>query len=310
MKKILAVLALCTVFACSGDKKSTAEDAPKDEHVKELMAFLKDKKKDYLITITTDMGVMQGILFDQTPKHKENFIKLAQEGFFDSTNFHRVIKDFMIQGGDPNSKDDDPSNDGRGGPGYTVDAEFRDNLYHVKGALSAARQGDASNPQKRSSGSQFYIVQGTTMSESEITSFEENINGQLKQRIFNEMMQEDEYASYRERLMEYRTSGDQQGYLNVINELQPIIEKRGGEEYFKFPEDQIQAYQNVGGTPHLDRNYTVFGLIVKGIDVLDKIAAVPVGGPQRSTPEDEVKMTITAEEVKVKKILKLLEIEL
>lgn len=135
------------------------------------------KKKDYLITISTEFGDMVLILYDQTPKHKENFVKLAKEGYYDSTTFHRIIDDFMIQGGDPNSKDDNPNNDGQGGPNYKIDAEFTSDLSHVRGAVAAAR---TNNPQKQSSGSQFYIVEkheGTHFLDGQYTVFGQVIQG-------------------------------------------------------------------------------------------------------------------------------------
>ncbi len=145
MKKLTYVLAIILLASCATDQ-------------------------DFVVTIKTRHGDMKAILYDQTPKHKENFIKLAQDGFFDSTLFHRVIREFMIQGGDPNSKGAaSGARLGNGGPGYTVPAEFKKDLYHVKGALSAARQPDNVNPNKASSGSQFYIVQGKVWSEQEIS---------------------------------------------------------------------------------------------------------------------------------------------
>lgn len=117
------------------------------------------KGKDEVITIHTNFGDIVLLLYDQTPKHKENFLKLAKEGFYDNTTFHRIIDGFMIQGGDPNSKDNDKTNDGSGGPGYTVPAEFVEELTHNQGVIAAAREGDRSNPKKASNGSQFYIVE-------------------------------------------------------------------------------------------------------------------------------------------------------
>jgi cyclophilin family peptidyl-prolyl cis-trans isomerase len=126
-----------------------------------LVAQNKENKKkyDYVITIKTKFGDMKALLFDETPLHKENFLKLVRQKFYDSTTFHRIIPNFMIQGGDPNSKDNDPNNDGMGGPGYTIPAEIKPELKHIRGAISAARLPDAINPQKESSGSQFFIVQ-------------------------------------------------------------------------------------------------------------------------------------------------------
>jgi len=136
--------------------------------------------EDYVVTISTELGNMVLILFDETPKHKENFIKLAQEGFYNGTTFHRIIDGFMIQGGDPNSKDKDPNNDGQGSPGYNIPAEFNPNLKHKYGALAAARLGDQVNPQKESNGSQFYIVEnheGTHFLDNNYTVFGQTIDG-------------------------------------------------------------------------------------------------------------------------------------
>ncbi len=188
-----------------------------------FIAIGQDKKKlpkaDTLITINTEFGQMILLLNSSTPKHKSNFIKLASSGFYNGTTFHRIIKDFMIQGGDPNSKDSITTNDGTGGPGYTIPAEFQPTLKHTKGALAAARMGDQANPLKASSGSQFYIV------------------------------------------------------------------------------------HNSNGTPFLDGAYTVFGQVIKGLEVLDKIAAQPKDRSDR--PTKDIKMTVTAQKMSVKKIVKV-----
>lgn len=183
-----------------------------------VLAQKAPKGKDQLVTISTPHGDMKLVLFEDTPLHKQNFLKLAREGFYDGTTFHRVIDGFMIQGGDPNSKDDDPRNDGSGNPGYTVPAEINPKYKHVRGALAAARMGDQVNPKKESSGSQFYIV------------------------------------------------------------------------------------ENHQGTPQLDEAYTVYGQVIDGLDVIDKIAAQPVD--VRNRPLSDVKMTVKVEDVKKKKIAK------
>ncbi len=191
-----------------------------------------------IIEITTDYGVMIAELFDATPKHRDNFLKLIEAGFYDGLLFHRVIDGFMIQGGDPNSKEAAPDAAlGSGGPGYQVPAEFVDNLVHIKGAIAAARTGDNVNPQRMSSGSQFYIVQGGPVEES----------------------------------------------------MLDMIEKRKGTIY--TPE-QRKAYLEVGGTPFLDRDYTVFGRVISGIEVIDKIAALQKD--PRDRPREDVKMYIKA----------------
>ncbi len=189
-----------------------------------------------LILIETPMGNMLARLSDATPKHRDNFIKLAEEGFFDKLLFHRVIDGFMIQGGDPESRGAAPNVSlGRGGPGYTIPAEFVDSLIHVKGALAAARMGDQINPTKASSGSQFYIVQGRPLD------------------------------------------------ANILDRLE-------AQKNFRYSTEQRQAYMSVGGTPFLDRDYTVFGYLIEGFDVLDKIAKTPTQPGDR--PKEDVWMKI------------------
>ncbi len=189
-----------------------------------------------LVEIETDFGTMTVELSSATPQHRDNFLKLAEEGYFNGTLFHRVIEGFMVQGGDPDSKNAKPDQAlGMGGPSYTIPAEFVDSLVHVKGALCAARQGDQVNPQKRSSGSQFYIVQGKSLTEEELG----------------------------------------------------MIEARKGIRYTKAQRD---AYTTQGGTPFLDRDYTVFGRVVKGFEVLEKIAAVETD--PRDRPKTDVKMKV------------------
>ncbi|MCO5248090.1 MAG: peptidylprolyl isomerase [Chitinophagales bacterium] len=185
-----------------------------------------ETNKETMVIISTPYGDMKVKLYNETPQHRDNFIKLVKEGYYDGLLFHRVIRDFMIQGGDPNSKNAVTGQPlGSGGPGYTVPAEFNPDLIHKKGALAAARTGDQINPQRASSGSQFYIVQGKPMTEAELD------------------------------------------YLS----------SRTGVQY--TPEQEAE-YTTVGGTPFLDMQYTVFGEVVEGLDVIDKIAAV------QTTPGD------------------------
>ncbi|RNI30786.1 peptidylprolyl isomerase [Rufibacter immobilis] len=176
----------------------------------------KKSKKDYLVTIATPQGTIRLVLFEDTPKHRENFLKLVKDKYYDGTTFHRVINDFMIQGGDPNSKDSDPSNDGSGSPGYTIPAEILPHHKHVYGALAAARLGGPANPNKESSGSQFYLV------------------------------------------------------------------------------------ENHAGVPFLDNQYTVYGQVIDGLAVIDKIAEQPKD--YRDRPTTDVKMTVTTKKMKKKKI--------
>jgi cyclophilin family peptidyl-prolyl cis-trans isomerase len=196
----------------------------------------KTEKTETMVIISTDYGDMKIKLYDETPLHRDNFIKLAKEGFYDGLLFHRVIPQFMIQGGDPTSKDAKPGQQlGAGGPGYTVPAEFNPNFIHKKGALSAARQGDQVNPKRASSGSQFYVVQGKPAS---------------------------------------------------AQELQYLSSRTG----VQYTAEQAKVYEEVGGTPFLDGQYTVFGEVVEGLDVIDKIAAVRTAPGDR--PIEDVKFTV------------------
>ncbi|HWV29631.1 MAG TPA: peptidylprolyl isomerase [Dyadobacter sp.] len=203
----------------------------------------KSSKKDEVITIATDKGTMRFILFDETPKHKANFIKLAKDKFYNGLLFHRVIDDFMIQGGDPNSRNAKPDEMlGRGDNGYKVPAEINGKLFHQKGALAAARD---NNPQKESSGCQFYIVEGRKWSKAD-------------------------------------------------------LEKQSARAARKLTDAQKKVYETIGGTPHLDGAYTVFGQLIDGMDVIDKIASVDKD--ERDRPEKDISMKVSVKKMKKKKI--------
>ena len=195
------------------------------------------------VKITTSQGVMVVELYDETPLHRDNFIKLVEEGFYNDLLFHRCIKNFMAQGGDPESRGASPSKMlGVGGPGYTIPAEFNANLIHKKGALAAARQGDQVNPKKASSGSQFYIVQGQQLNDNQLTQFESRVAMKIPG--------------------------------------------------FKYTEEQRKLYKTIGGTAMLDMDYTVFGEIVEGLDVLDKILAQPTKQGDRPLEDITMKMEV------------------
>jgi peptidyl-prolyl cis-trans isomerase B (cyclophilin B) len=264
-----------------------------------VISCAQNKKTDYVVTIKTPYGDMVAILYDETPKHKQNFIKLAQEKYFDSLLFHRVIPQFMIQGGDPNSKKATPGQPlGSGGPGYTVDAEFVPTLFHHKGALSAARMPDNVNPSKASSGSQFYIVQGQVWKESDL-KIDPAKQGQALQQMLskpeNKPLYDSLYALYQ---------ADQKAYQEKINSLTPRCERETGIKITRdYPADHLQSYTTLGGAPHLDDQYTVFGKVIKGLNVIDSIAAVQRNRSDR--PNADVRMFVTVEELPKKKITKL-----
>jgi len=221
---VVAFLSSLIVFSASAQKK--------DSTIKK-----KDRKRDVLIQTT--MGDIVIRLSDSTPLHRDNFLKLVKVGYYDSALFHRVIKDFMIQGGDPNSKRAAAGKPlGDGGPGYTVPAEFRKTLFHKKGVIAAARSGDNVNPTKASNGSQFYITQGKVFSDAGLDSVER-----------------------------FRLNGR------------------------KIPAEQREVYKTIGGTPHLDQGYTVYGEVVKGLEVVDKIAVVQTSKAQdRDRPLQDVRI--------------------
>ena len=220
------------------------------------------------VTIKTTEGDITVRLYDETPRHRDNFLKLAQEGYYNGTLFHRVIKNFMIQGGDPNSKGAPAGVQlGTGGPGYTIPAEIQPQFIHKRGALAAARQGDEVNPERASSGSQFYIVWGQVYNDGQIGQLARQLQMQAEQSIFNRLAGE-----HRKEIMELRRNRDQAGLMELQNDLiaqtQAIMAEQGGAA---LTEAQKQTYTTIGGTPHLDGQYTVFGEVEEGLDVVEKI---------------------------------------
>jgi len=253
-------------------------------------------EKEYLVTFHTAYGDMQAVLYDATPEHKENFIELAQSGKYDSTIFHRVIEDFMVQGGDlstaPHYNPKEDSVD------YTIPAEFVDTLFHKKGALAAARQGDQVNPERASSGSQFYIVQGIVYSEDELLT---DMN-KLAEGI-RKLLQNDGYEDLGQELMNLYQSGDMKAYTDKMVSLKPVVEEELNMEVDrKYPKERLQAYTTIGGTPHLDDTYTVFGEVIDGLEVIDSIAAQPTGAMDK--PNRNIYLSVDVKEVSKKEITK------
>jgi cyclophilin family peptidyl-prolyl cis-trans isomerase len=247
MKRLLFVTAISLLMLAGCNNASNSEKSENQADIKQQKQQAASKQQvnkknspqssdGRKVLISTPFGDMTVLLYDKTPQHRDNFLKLAGEGYYNGTLFHRVIKGFMIQGGDPDSRGAAPGQPlGKGGPDYTLPAEFHPELIHKKGALAAARRGGPQNPEKRSSGSQFYIVQGKKYSGAELNR----------------------------------------------------IASRSGAFYTG---DQIQTYQEMGGTPSLDNDYTVFGEVIDGIEVIDKIAAVKTAPGDR--PVEDVPMQV------------------
>lgn len=244
------------------------------------------------VRIKTTLGDIVVKLYDETPKHRDNFIKLAKEGYFDGTLFHRVIKDFMIQGGDPDSKGAPAGKSlGTGGPGYTIPAEFvYPALFHKRGALSAARLADQVNPERESSGSQFYIVWGKKYNDSELRQMEKQMEMQQQQAIFDRLV-----AEHRAEIMNLRRNRDQAGLQELQNDLvaQTEAESKALGKPSLTPE-QKDAYKNIGGTPFLDNQYTVFGEVEEGLDVVEQIQNTETARGDR--PKTDVSMTVVVED--------------
>ncbi|WP_373524131.1 peptidylprolyl isomerase [Aquiflexum sp.] len=258
-----------------------------------LTLFSCKSEKDYLVKIQTRHGDMYAILFDETPKHKKNFVDLAQAGRFDSTEFHRIIPEFMIQGGDVFGKEKLPQEEW-----YTVPAEIQNGMIHSKGMIAAARQGNNINPEKRSSGTQFYIVHGKVYSRDELVTdmkilsdyfykyIQLGSNAHLKD-AYGKLYQEQQFDSLN-KLMLYEKENMESFYnINLEKPMTP---------------QQIESYTTIGGTPHLDDEYTVFGKVIQGLDVMEKIAAEQTA--ERDRPVNPVYMKVTVEQLQKAKITK------
>ena len=249
-------------------------------------AFHKQRNNMSKVQIKTSLGDITVRLYDETPLHRDNFIKLAKEGYYNGTLFHRVIKNFMIQGGDPDSKGAAAGVQlGTGGPGYTVPAEFvYPQYFHKKGALAAARQSDQVNPEKKSSGSQFYIVTGEVYSAGKLTQLEKQLEQRMLQSIFDSLVVEN-----RDKILQLRRNRDQAGIAAIQEQLQKDTFAKAKEMGKpKFTDAQREAYTTIGGTPFLDNDYTVFGEVEEGMDVIDAIQNVATGAGDR--PNNDVVM--------------------
>jgi peptidylprolyl isomerase len=238
------------------------------------------------VSIKTSMGDIKIRLYDETPVHRDNFIKLVKSGFYDGISFHRVINNFMIQAGDPATRTMPIAKTADSLNTYTIPAEFNKQYFHKKGALAAAREGNDVNPEMRSSGTHFYIVQGVKLTDDELNLAEQKINSNLKQSVFDKYLKE---VSDSARLTGITLSDgeiQEKASVKMFNYLTTY-------EDYKIPEDQRTVYKTIGGVPRLDGTYTVFGEVTEGLDVVDKIAEVKTDTADKpSTDVKILKMTI------------------
>lgn len=245
-----------------------------------------------IVKISTPKGDIRVRLYDETPQHRDNFVKLVNEGFYNGTLFHRVIKGFMIQGGDPDSIGAPAGKMlGTGGPGYNVPAEIvYPQLFHKRGALCAARQSDEVNPERESSGCQFYLVYGKVYTPQELKQMEKQMSMQQEQGIFNKLVQQN-----RSQILELRKARNQAGLQELQDTLIAETKKQMKElPASKFTPEQQEAYTTIGGTPFLDNQYTVFGEVESGMEVVAEIQQCATLSADR--PKEDISMTMTIEQ--------------
>ncbi len=271
------MMVVLTLISCSANNtESASESAAQPQTTNSKMTKVK---------LETTMGDIVVELYNETPQHRDNFVKLVQEGYYDGVLFHRVIKDFMIQTGDGNSKTAGPDATlGDGDPGYTIPAEFvYPKYFHKRGALAAARTGDQVNPERRSSGSQFYIVTGKIYSSDELKMMTQRLATVKKQDIFRRLVNENHAQ-----IETLQRNQDNEGLNELQNRLIQQTEAEAAQSPFSLTDEQIDAYTSVGGTPHLDGQYTVFGQVIEGMDVVDKIQNAQTGRMDR--PVSDIKI--------------------
>lgn len=271
----LAVLSLA--FSLSGQDAATAPQPIRQQ------IMIDSTATGPIADIMTTAGEVKIRLYDDTPRHRDNFIKLADEGAYDGVLFHRVIKDFMVQTGDTNSnKPDNTQPLGTGDPGYTIEAEILyPKHFHKYGAIAAARTGDEVNPERRSSGSQFYIVTGQKYSPAMLERMEGRLKDQAKEAYFRKLVMDN-----RERISELQKANDTTALDNLHKEL--VKQTIDNVPDAPMPEEIRKAYSTVGGTPHLDNQYTVFGEVIEGMDVIEKIQNMPTDSSDR--PKEDVRI--------------------
>jgi cyclophilin family peptidyl-prolyl cis-trans isomerase len=266
LTKAFLILAIATISSCSFSQNKPLPEGP-------------------MVLIKTKYGEMKVVLYNETPLHRDNFLKLTKEGIFDSLLFHRVIKGFMVQGGDPQSKRATKDQMlGDGDLNYTVPAEIVPGIIHKKGVIAAARNGDEDNPERRSSATQFYLAQGKVYKYDDIPSIEQNLNSRASESLFLKMKSEKI-----DTLMLFQMARNKDGYDKLLEKLKQKAISQYDKNPIKLTKQQIETYTTLGGIPHLDGAYTVFGEVLEGMAVIDSIAAQPTGPNDR--PIENIRIT-------------------
>ena len=265
--KTILFLTIATITSCSFSQNKPVPEGP-------------------MVLIKTKYGDMKVVLYNETSLHRDNFMKLTKEKVFDSLLFHRVIKGFMVQGGDPNSKHA-PKDQmlGDGDLNYTVPAEIRAGIIHKKGVIAAARNGDEENPERRSSATQFYLAQGKVYKLDDVPSIEQNLNSRAAESLFLKLK-----AEKIDNLMLFQMDRNQAGYDKLLEKLKQKATREVEKNPITLNKQQIETYTTLGGIPHLDGAYTVFGEVIDGLAVIDSIAAQPTGKNDR--PLENIRMKI------------------
>lgn len=276
MKKalLLVILAIAAIIGPHAQLKPTS-----------TMPQPTENNGDVKVLLTTSMGDITVLLYGDTPRHRDNFVKLVNEGNYDGVLFHRVINDFMVQTGDPSSRTAAAGRRlGDGDVPYQIEAEFVfPRHFHHRGALAAARQGDEVNPEKKSSGSQFYIVTGKKFTDGQLDAMNRNAVMKHKQEVFNKLA-----AQHRDSIMALRRNRDTAGLQALQEQLAEETEKLTAADTTFITPEMRQAYTTEGGTPHLDGSYTVFGRVISGMDVVDKIQKAETDGYDR--PVEDIRI--------------------
>ena len=266
LKSVLLILVI-SISSCSFSQNKSVPEGP-------------------MVLIKTQYGDMKVVLYNETPLHRDNFMKLTKEKVFDSLLFHRVIKGFMVQGGDPQSKRATKDQMlGDGDLNYTLPAEIKPGIIHKKGVIAAARNGDEENPERRSSATQFYLAQGKVYKYDDVPSIEQNLNGRAVESLFLKLK-----ADKIDTLMLFQMARNQEGYDKILAKIRQQAERQIDKNPIRLTKQQIETYTTLGGIPHLDGGYTVFGEVVEGMAVIDSIAAQPTGKSDR--PLENIRMKV------------------